>query len=106
MSRICQKSAASVLGPKGLVHPRFARPPPWPPPKSRTTIIQAGKYDEDITPIQRIHGLTTRAHARNLNLQVCYNLVNCALELTFGNMDVLMLRTLERTIKDLGKAKL
>jgi hypothetical protein len=27
-SRICQKSATPVSWPKGLVHPRVARPPP------------------------------------------------------------------------------
>jgi hypothetical protein len=28
ISKICQKSEAPVFGPKGLVHPRIARPPP------------------------------------------------------------------------------
>jgi hypothetical protein len=52
MSKICQKSSMPVFGPKGLVHLRFARPPPWPPPESRTTPIQVAQDDEDITPIQ------------------------------------------------------
>jgi hypothetical protein len=67
-SRICQKSATPVFGPKGLVHPRVAWPPPWPPPESRTTPIQVGEDDEDISPIQIMHGPTTRARARQLNL--------------------------------------
>jgi hypothetical protein len=67
-SRICQKSVTSVSWPKGLVHPRVARPPTWPPPESRTTPIQVGEDDEDITLIQRIHGSTTRAQAWQLNL--------------------------------------
>jgi hypothetical protein len=46
------------------------------------------KVDEDITPIQTMHGSTTRAHARQLNLQVRSNLVNYVLDLTLGAMDV------------------
>jgi hypothetical protein len=76
MSRICQKSATSVPWPKGLIHPRVVRPPPWPPPEYRMTPIQVGD-DEDITPIQTMHGLTTRARARQLNLQGHSYLVNC-----------------------------
>jgi hypothetical protein len=38
--KICQKSATPVFGPKGFVHLRVARPPPWPPPELRTTPIQ------------------------------------------------------------------
>jgi hypothetical protein len=67
MFKIYQKSEASAFGPKGLVHPRFAWPPPWPPPESRTTPIQVGD-DEDITTIQTMHGSTTRAPTRKLNL--------------------------------------
>jgi hypothetical protein len=73
MSKICQKSVTPVFRPKGHVHPRVA----WPPPESRTTPIQVREYDEGITPIQTMHGPTTRAHARKLNLQVRSNLVNC-----------------------------
>jgi hypothetical protein len=68
ISRICQKSVAPVFGPKGLVHPRVARPPPWPPPESRMNPIRVGENDEDITLIQTMHGPTTRARARKLNL--------------------------------------
>jgi hypothetical protein len=67
-SKICQKSSAPIFGPKGLVHLRFARPPPWPPPESRTTPHQVEENDEDITPIQIMHGLTTQARARQINL--------------------------------------
>jgi hypothetical protein len=74
-SRICKKSTTPIFGPKGL-----ARPSPWPPPKSRTTTIQGGKYDEDITLIQIMHESTTRACARQLNLQVRSYLVNCIFE--------------------------
>jgi hypothetical protein len=68
MSRICQKSATYVSWHKGLVHSRVARPPPWPPPKSRTTPIQMGEDDDDNTSIQTMHGSTTRAHPQQLNL--------------------------------------
>jgi hypothetical protein len=51
MSRIYQKSAASVFRPKGLVHPMFARTPSWPPPELRKTPIQVGEDDENITSI-------------------------------------------------------
>jgi hypothetical protein len=67
-SRICQKSEMSVSWPKGLVHPRVARPPPSPSSESRMTPIQVGEDDGDITSIQIMHGLTKRAHARQLNL--------------------------------------
>jgi hypothetical protein len=63
-SRICQKSAAPDFGPKGLVHPTVAQPPPWSPPESRMIPIQVEEEDEDITPIQIMHGPTTRACAR------------------------------------------
>jgi hypothetical protein len=41
-----------------------------------------------------MHGSTTRAHARQLKLQVHSYIVNCVLELTLGAMDVLMIRNL------------
>ena len=31
-TRICLDAATPVFGPEGLVLPRVARPPPWPPP--------------------------------------------------------------------------
>jgi hypothetical protein len=103
ISRICQKSATPVFGPKGLVHPRVARPLPWPPPKLRTTPIQVGENDEDTIPIQTMHGPTTRARARKLNLYVHSNLVNCVLDLTLGAMDVLMIRNNGEDHQGLGK---
>jgi hypothetical protein len=43
--------------------------------------------DEDITSIHTMNGLITRSRARQLNLQVRSNLVNCVSELTLGAMD-------------------
>jgi hypothetical protein len=60
--------------------------------------------DEDITSIHTINGPITRSRARQLILQVRSTLVKCVSELTLGAMDVLMIRNLERTSKDLGKA--
>jgi hypothetical protein len=62
--------------------------------ESRTTPIQEGEEDEDITSIHTMNGPITRSRARQLNLQVCSTLVNCVLELTLGAMDVLMIRNL------------
>jgi hypothetical protein len=104
-SRICQKSTTPFSWPKGLVHPRVTWPPPWPSPESRMTPIQVGKDDEDITPIQTMHGSTTRAHARQLNLQVYSILVNYVLELMLGAMDVLMIRNLGEDQQGLEKGK-
>jgi hypothetical protein len=85
-----------IFEPKGLVHLRVARPPPWPSLESRTTPIQVGEDDEDITPIQIMHGLTTRARARQLML-------NCVLELMLCAMDVLLIRNLGEVHQGLGK---
>jgi hypothetical protein len=52
-----------------------------------------------------MHGLTTRAHARQLNLQFCSYLVNCILELTLCAMDVLMIRNLGEGRQGLGKGQ-
>jgi hypothetical protein len=49
---------------------------------------------DEITLIQIMHGSTTRAHARQLNLQVRSHLVNCILDLTLYVVDVLMIRNL------------
>jgi hypothetical protein len=86
-----------------MVHHRVARPPPWSSPESRTTPIKVEENDEDITPIQTMHGPTKRAHARKLNLQVRSNLVNCVLELTLGVMDILMIRNLGEDHQGHGK---
>ena len=50
-----------------------------------------------------MHGPTTRARARNLNLQVCSNLVNYVLELTLGATDVLMIGNFGENHQGLGK---
>jgi hypothetical protein len=42
-----------------------------------------------------MHGLTTQARARQLNLQVRSYLVNCILELTLCALDVLMISVTE-----------
>jgi hypothetical protein len=52
-----------------------------------------------------MHGLTTRARARQLNLQVRSYLVNCTLELTLCAMDVLMIRNLEEDHQGLRKGQ-
>jgi hypothetical protein len=102
---ICQKSPTSVSWPKGLIDPRVARPPPWPLPESRTTPIQVRVDDEDITPIQIMHGSTIQALARQLNLQVRSNLFNYVLEFTLGAVDVLMIRNLEENQQGLEKSQ-
>ena len=105
MPIICQKSATPVFEPKGLVHLRVARTPPWTPPESRTNLIQVVEDDDDITPIQIMHGPTRRARARQLNLQVHSYLVNCILDLTLCAMDVLMIRNLGKGHKGLRKGQ-
>jgi hypothetical protein len=62
--------------------------------ESRTTPIQEGEDDEDITSIHTMNGPITRSRARQLNLQVRSTLVNCVSELTLGAMDILMIRNL------------
>jgi hypothetical protein len=61
--------------------------------------------DEDITPIQIMHGPTTRARARQINLQVCSYLVNCILEFMLCAMDVLMIRNLGEDQQGLDKGQ-
>jgi hypothetical protein len=62
-------------------------------------------FDEDISPLHTMQGPITRARARRLDHQVRSNLVNCFSEHTLGSMHVLLIRTMERTSKDLEKAK-
>jgi hypothetical protein len=52
-----------------------------------------------------MHESTTRARARQLNLQVCSNLVNYVLELTIGAMDVLIIRNLGEDLQGLDKGQ-
>jgi hypothetical protein len=61
--------------------------------------------DEDITPIQIMHGSTIQALARQLNLQVRSNLFNYVLEFTLGAVDVLMIRNLEENQQGLEKSQ-
>jgi hypothetical protein len=48
--------------------------------------------DEDISPLHTMQGPISRACARQLDLQVRYNLVNCFSELTLGSIHVLLIR--------------
>ena len=73
--------------------------------ESRTTPLQEGEDDEDITSIHTINGPITRSHARQLILQVRSTLVNCVSELTLGAMDVLMIRYLGEDKQGLGKGQ-
>jgi hypothetical protein len=61
--------------------------------------------DEDITSKHTMNGPITRSRARQLNLQVRSTLVNCVSELTFGAMDVLMIRNLREDQQGLGKCQ-
>jgi hypothetical protein len=49
-------------------------------------------FDEDISPLHTMQGPITRARARQLDLQVRSNLVNCFSELTLGSMHILLIR--------------
>jgi hypothetical protein len=60
---------------------------------------------DEITLIQIMHGPTTRANARQLNLQVRSHLVNCILELTLCGVDVLMIRNLREGHQGLEKCQ-
>jgi hypothetical protein len=73
--------------------------------ESRTTPIQEGENDEDITSIHTMNGPITQSRARRLNLQVRSTLVNCVSELTLGAMDVLMIRYLGEDQQRLGKGQ-
>jgi hypothetical protein len=71
--------------------------------ESRTTAIQEGEDDEDITSIHTMNGPITRSRARQLNLQVRSTLVNCVLELTLGVMDVFMIMNIGEDQQGLRK---
>jgi hypothetical protein len=71
--------------------------------ESRTTPLQEGEDDEDITSIHTMNGPITRSRARQLILQVRSVVVNCVSELTLGAMDVLMIRNLDEDQQGLGK---
>jgi hypothetical protein len=57
----------------------------------RMTPIQKGEDDEDMSPLHTMQGPITRARARQLDLQVHSNIVNCFSELTLGSMHVLLI---------------
>jgi hypothetical protein len=73
--------------------------------ESRTTPIQEGEDDEDITSIHTMNGPITRSRAQQLNLQVRSTLVNCVSELMLGAMDVLMIRNHGEDQQGLGKGQ-
>jgi len=73
--------------------------------ESRMTPIQEGEDDEDITPLHTMQGPITRARARQLDLQVRSNLVNCFSELTLGSMHVLVIRNLGEDQQELGEGQ-
>jgi hypothetical protein len=73
--------------------------------ESRTTLNQEGEDDEDISPLHTMQGPITRARARQLDLQVCSNLVNYFSELTLGSMHLLSIRNNGEDQKGLGEGQ-
>jgi hypothetical protein len=71
----------------------------------RTTPIQEGEDDEDISPLHTMQGPITRARARQLDLQVCSNLVNYFSELTLRSMHVLLIRNNGEDWQELGEGQ-
>jgi hypothetical protein len=61
--------------------------------------------DEDISPLHTMQGPITRAHARQLDLQVRSNLVNCFSKLTLSSMHVLLIRNNGEDRKGLGEGQ-
>jgi hypothetical protein len=61
--------------------------------------------DEDISPLHTMQGPITRARARQLDLQVRSNLVNCFSELTLGSMHVLLIRNNGENQQGLGEGQ-
>jgi hypothetical protein len=61
--------------------------------------------DEDISPLHTMQGPITRARARQLELQVRSNLVDCFPELTFGSMQVLLIRNNGEDQQGLGEGQ-
>jgi hypothetical protein len=64
-----------------------------------------GVVDEDISPLHTMQGPITRALARQLDLQVRFNLVNCFLEFTLGSMHVLLIRNNGKEQQGLGEGQ-
>jgi hypothetical protein len=73
--------------------------------ESRTTPIQEGEDDEDISPLHTMQRPITRACARQLDLQVRSNLFNCFSELTLGSMHVLLIRNNGEDWQGLGEGQ-
>jgi hypothetical protein len=73
--------------------------------ESRMTPIQEGEDDEDISPLHTMQRPITRARARQLNLYVRSNLVNCFSELTLGSMHVLLIRNNREDQQGLGEGQ-
>jgi hypothetical protein len=71
----------------------------------RMTPIQEGEDDEDTSPLHTMQGPITRARARQLDLQVRSNLVNCFSELTLGSMHVLLIRNNGEDQQGLGEGQ-
>jgi hypothetical protein len=71
----------------------------------RTNPIQEGEDDEDISPLHTMQGPITRARARQLDLQVRSNLVNCFLEHALGSMHVLLIRNNGEDQQELGEGQ-
>jgi hypothetical protein len=62
--------------------------------------------DEDISHLHTMQGpITTRARARQLDLQVCSNLVNYFSELKLGSMHVLLIRNNGEDQQGLGEGQ-
>jgi hypothetical protein len=61
--------------------------------------------DEDISSLHTMQGPITRARARQLDLQVHSNLVNCFSELTLGSMNVLLIRNNGEDQQGLGEGQ-
>jgi hypothetical protein len=60
---------------------------------------------ENISPLHTMQGPITRARARQLDLQVYSNLVNCFSELTLGSIHVLLIRNNGEDQKRLGEGQ-
>jgi hypothetical protein len=73
--------------------------------ESRTTQIQEGEDDEDISPLHKMQGPITRARARQLDLQVRSSIVNYFSELTLGSMHVLLIRNNRAYQQGLGEGQ-
>jgi hypothetical protein len=58
----------------------------------RMTSIQDVEDDEDNSPLHTMQELITKARARQLDLQLRSNLINCFSELTLSSMHILLIR--------------